>query len=99
MLQISEKIILAALLTKIKDNNENCSLELNINWYEFQRIIYNLLRLKIISFIDGQKDNFIDNYVIIKFYSDEFMAACDGNESMRPVMDLINQLIGNYNSL
>jgi len=119
MLQVSEKIILAALLTKIKDNNEskinvgeifekkdkflekyneNCSLELSISWNEFQRIIYNLLRLKIISFIDGQRDNFIDNYVIIKFYSDEFMAACDGNESMKPVIDLINNLMGNYNS-
>ena len=119
MLQISEKIILAALLTKIKDNNESkinvaeiyerkdkflekyneaCSLDLNISWYEFQRIIYNLLRLKIISFFDGQRDNFIDNYVVIKFYSDEFMAACDGNESMKPVIDLINNLLGNYNN-
>ena len=118
MLQISEKIILAALLTRLKDSNENRisvgelyenidkfldkynessndNIDLEINWYEYEKIIYNLLRLKIISFIDGQKDNFIDNYIVTKFYTDEFMAACDGIDSMKPIIDLINNLLGN----
>ena len=116
MLQISEKIILAALLTRLKDSNENrisvgelyenidkfldkynesTNIYLEINWYEYEKIIYNLLRLKIVSFVDGQKDNFIDNYIVTKFYTDEFMAACDGIDSMKPIIDLINNLLGN----
>ena len=118
MLQISEKIILAALLTRLKDSNENRisvgelyenidkfldkynensndNIDLEINWYEYEKIIYNLLRLKIISFIDGQKDNFIDNFISTRFYTDEFMAACDGIDSMKPIIELINNIIGN----
>ena len=71
------------------NENEDC-FELNINWDEFQKIIYNLLRLNIISFLDNQKNNFMDNYIVIKFYNDEFFQAYKDNETIKPIIDLIN---------
>ncbi len=70
--------------------NENSYFELDISWDEYQKIIYNLCRLKIISFFEEKKDNFINNYIVIKFYSDEFISACEMDEDMKPLLDLLN---------
>ena len=73
----------------LKKYNENFPFELDISWDEYQRIIYNLCRLKIISFYEEKKQNFIDNFIVIKFYTDEFMAACEKDETMKPLLELL----------
>ena len=113
-LQIFEKIIIASMLSKIKDNNsnkikigdlydkkdiflkkynENSDIDLTISWEEFKSVIYNLLRIKLLSFYEMPKSNFIDNYVIIKFYTDEFIIACEEDTEFKPVMDYLTQLV------
>ena len=113
-LQIFEKIIIASMLSKIKDNNsnkikigdlydkkdiflqkynENSDIDLTITWEEFKSVIYNLMRIKLLSFYEMPKNNFIDNYVIIKFYTDEFILACEEDTEFKPVMDYLTQLV------
>ena len=115
-LQIIEKIIIASMLTKIKDNNSNKikigelydkkdifikkynekndnPFNLSMTWEEFKNAIYNLMRIKLLSFSEIPKNNFIDNYVIIKFYSDEFTIALEEDNEFKPVMDYLKQII------
>jgi len=113
-LQIFEKIIIASMLSKIKDNNsnkikigdlydkkdiflkkynENSDIDLTISWEEFKSVIYNLMRIKLLSFYEMPKNNFIDNYVVIKFYTDEFILACEEDTEFKPVMDYLTQLV------
>ena len=113
-LQIFEKIIIASMLSKIKDNNsnkikigdlydkkdiflqkynENSDIDLTITWEEFKSVIYNLMRIKLLSYYEMPKNNFIDNYVIIKFYTDEFILACEEDTEFKPVMDYLTQLV------
>lgn len=113
-LQIFEKIIIASMLSKIKDNNsnkikigdlydkkdiflkkynENSDIDLKISWEEFKSVIYNLMRIKLLSFYEMPKNNFIDNYVVIKFYTDEFILACEEDTEFKPVMDYLTQLV------
>ena len=114
-LQISEKIIISAMLSKIKDNNSNKikvtdlydkidiflnkynekneNFTLAINWAEFKNLIYNLMRIKLISFYEMPKNNFIENFVIIKFYTDEFIIALEEDKDFSPVMDYLTQTI------
>ena len=115
-LQIIEKIIIASMLTKIKDNNSNKikigelydkkdifikkynekndnSFNLSMTWEEFKNAIYNLMRIKLLSFSEIPKNNFIDNYVIIKFYTDEFTIALEEDNEFKPVMDYLKQII------
>ena len=67
--------------------------ELDINWNEFQTIIYNLLRIKIIELNDREFINFKDNYVHIKFYVDEFMIACEYDEEYKPIFSYLTNIL------
>ena len=115
-LQINEKIIIASLLSKTKDNNINRikvgdlydkidiflrkyndrndgGFNLSMSWEEFKNSIYNLMRIKLLSYYEMPKNNFIDNYVIIKFYTDEFIFALEEDEEFKPVLDYLTQII------
>ena len=113
-LQIGEKIIISAMLSKIKDNNstkinvidlydkmdiflkkynEKSNFSLSISWAEFKNSLYNLMRIKLISFYEMPKNNFIENFVIIKFYTDEFIIALEEDKEFSPVMDYLTQTI------
>lgn len=115
-LQINEKIIIASLLSKTKDNNINKikvgdlydkigdflrkynngndrSFNLCISWEEFKNSIYNLMRIKLLSFYEMPKNNFIENFVVIKFYTDEFIIALEEDEEFKPVLDYLTQNI------
>ena len=134
-LQVSEKIILATILYKMRDNgdnrikvgevydkkdifinkynedtatatddasmndyndNENGQYEdkVNMTWEEFQMILYNLVNLKIISFNEAFNENFIDNTVTIRFYTDEFMnAVVNCGKKFKRVSDLLQTLL------
>ena len=69
------------------------NLELDINWDDFQKIIYNLLRIKIIELDDQTFINFKDNYIHIKFYVDEFMIACQYDEEYKPIYEFLSNLL------
>ena len=114
-LQICEKIILCAILSKIKDIDNNkvnlgqlydkidiffnkynekiAKNKIELYWEEYKQIIYNLIRLKLLSFCESQKLNFMENFVTIKFYIDEFIVACDGDKNLKPVLDYLTNLI------
>ena len=115
-LQINEKIIIASLLSKTKDNNINkikvgdlydkietflkkynekndSCFNLSISWEEFKNSIYNLMRIKLLSFYDMAKNNFLENFVVIKFYTDEFIFALEEDEEFKPVLDYLTQTI------
>ena len=64
--------------------------ELDINWDDFQKIIYNLLRIKVIELDDKTFINFKDNYIHIKFYVDEFMLACQYDEEYKPIYEFLS---------
>ena len=67
---------------------------LNIYWDEYQRIIYNLIRLQLLSFYDKPiNNNFMENYITIKFYTDEFIKACDDDIELKPVLEYLINLI------
>jgi Cdc6-like AAA superfamily ATPase len=117
-LQISEKIIICAILSAIKDINDNRikisvlydkkdilinkynenlkqdnKNKLSIYWDEYQKIIYNLMRIQLISFCEKNKANFMENSITIKFYTDEFINACSEDEDLKPVLDYLTNLI------
>ena len=115
-LQINEKIIIASLLSKTKDNNINkikvgdlydkidifmkkyndkndSNFNLTMSWEEFKNSIYNLMRIKLLNFYEMPKNNFIDNFVVIKFYTDEFIFALEEDEEFKPVLDYLTQII------
>ena len=114
-LQISEKIIVCAILSKIKDDNDNKikvgelydkkdifinkynesigKNKLGILWEEYQKIIYNLVRIQLIFFCDKNSSNFMENSISIKFYTDEFINACNEDKELKPVLDYLTTLI------
>jgi len=67
--------------------------ELDINWDDFQKIIYNLLRIKVIELDDKTFINFKDNYIHIKFYVDEFMLACQYDEEYKPIYEFLSIML------
>ena len=111
-LNIYEKIILGAILFKMKDNENkkinigqlydkmdfffrkyndaNKKKILELYWEEYKMIIYNLVRLQLLTFCEGQKNNFMENYVNIEFYVDEFVNVYDGDKDLKPILDLLN---------
>ena len=114
-LQISEKIIVCAILSKIKDDNDNKikvgelydkkdifinkynesigKNKLDILWEEYKKIIYNLVRIQLIYFCDKNSSNFMENSISIKFYTDEFINACNEDKELKPVLDYLTTLI------
>ena len=113
-LHIFEKIIIATILSKIKEQNhtkinlgdlydkkdifikkynENSGNEYEITWEEYKKIIYNLMRIKLVNYGDVPKSNFIENNIVIKFYIDEFVMACESDKDFKPVLDYLTQLV------
>ena len=124
-LQISEKILICAILSKMKDINENKikvgdlfeskniffqkynenidikeekiirknKNKLNLSWEEFETVIYNMIRIKILNFLEKPKNNFMENFIIIKFYADEFINACNDDIELMPVINYLMNLI------
>ena len=113
-LHIFEKIIIATILSKIKEQNhtkinlgdlydkkdifikkynENSDNEYEITWEEYKKIIYNLMRIKLVNYGDVPKSNFIENNIVIKFYIDEFVMACESDKDFKPVLDYLTQLV------
>ena len=113
-LHIFEKIIIATILSKIKEQNhtkinlgdlydkkdifikkynENSGNEYEITWEEYKKIIYNLMRIKLVNYGDVPKSNFIENNIVIKFYIDEFVMSCESDKDFKPVLDYLTQLV------
>jgi Cdc6-like AAA superfamily ATPase len=113
-LQISEKIIICAVLSKYKDVNENkvkvgdlydkkdifikkynesSDKDFEMTWEEYKKIIYNLMRIKLLNYGEIPKSNFIENNIVIRFYIDEFTMACERDDEFKPVMDYLTQLV------
>ena len=113
-LHILEKIIIATILSRIKEQNntkiklgdlydqkdiffqkynEKSNRELEITWEDYKRIIYNLMRIKLLNYGDIPKSNFIENNIVIRFYVDEFVMACESDQEFKPVMDYLTQIV------
>ena len=113
-LHILEKIIIATILSRIKEQNntkiklgdlydqkdiffkkynEKSDRDLEITWEDYKRIIYNLMRIKLLNYGDIPKSNFIENNIVIRFYVDEFVMACDNDEEFKPVMDYLTHIV------
>ena len=76
-----------------KYNDANKNEEIELYWEEYKKIIYNLIRLQLISFCDSESKNFMENYITIKFYVDEFVNACDGDKDLKPVLNYLTDII------
>jgi Cdc6-like AAA superfamily ATPase len=72
-----------------KNNINNGKFELDISWNEFKNIIYNLNRMRIIELRKGDFNNFKDNFILIKFYPDEFSVACEYDDNFGPVNNFL----------
>ena len=113
-LNIFEKIIIATILSKIKEQNnlkiklgdlydkkdifikkynEVSDKDFEMTWEEYKKIIYNLLRIKLLNYAEIPKSNFIENYIVIRFYIDEFTMACERDNEFKPVLDYLTQLV------
>ena len=76
-----------------KYNDANKKEEIELYWEEYKKIIYNLIRLQLISFCDSESKNFMENFITIKFYVDEFVNACDGDKDLKPVLNYLTDII------
>ena len=76
-----------------KYNDANKKEEIELYWEEYKKIVYNLIRLQLISFCDSESKNFMENYITIKFYVDEFVNACDGDKDLKPVLNYLTDII------
>ena len=74
-------------------NNANKDDNIELNWEEYKRIIYNLIRLQIINFCETPKLNFMENHIEIKFYVDEFINVCANDKILKPVLDYLINII------
>ena len=72
-----------------KNNINNGKFELDISWNEFKNIIYNLNRMSLIELRKGDFNNFKDNFILIKFYPDEFSVACEYDDDFKPVENFL----------
>lgn len=59
----------------------------SLKFEEFRMIIYNLNKLKIINFADNNCENFIENCIYIKFYTDELINALQDQDDYRSIID------------
>jgi Cdc6-like AAA superfamily ATPase len=63
-----------------------------LSFEEFKRVIYGLVKLRIINFTDNNSENFLSNNVFIKFYADEFINALyDDKEFNKLIEDHLNK--------
>lgn len=86
------KIKLSQLYERHKFVGLKLNITRNLNFEEFRNIVYNLNRLKILSFSDNNCENFIENSIYIKFYTDEIMSAMQGQENFLKILE------GDYSS-
>jgi len=59
----------------------------SLKFEEFRMIIYNLNKLKIINFADNNCENFIENCIYIKFYTDELISALQDQDDYRSIIE------------
>jgi origin recognition complex subunit 1 len=59
------------------------------NFNEFKIIIFNLLKLKLISFSEFN-ENFIENLVFIQIYRDELITAFHSETILKPIVDILS---------
>ena len=71
----------------------NGHFEIDINWPDFEKIIYSLLRSKILEIDENNFQNFKNNYVHIKIYIDELMIALESDEDYKPIYDYLSNII------
>jgi Cdc6-like AAA superfamily ATPase len=79
-----------------KNNINNGKFELDISWNEFKNIIYNLNRMRIIELRKGDFNNFKDNFILIKFYPDEFSVACEYDDDFKPEEIFLTNSLNQY---
>lgn len=79
-------------INKYNEKNDDRD-KLSINWEEFQQIIYNLLRIRLLSCTDYFQKNFVENYIVIKFYIDDFICACEDDKELKPVMEYFKEIV------
>ena len=82
-------------IEKFNEKNDNFRNNIKMNWEEFQIIIYNLVKLKIINFEGNFNHNFIENSISIRFYVDEFNMAIDNDPSFTEVSALLRTMVEN----
>ena len=51
------------------------------------------MRIKLLNYGDIPKSNFIENNIVIRFYVDEFVMACESDQEFKPVMDYLTQIV------
>jgi len=78
-------------LSTIYERHSSIALKLKITRFlkfeEFRMIIYNLNKLKIINFADNNCENFIENSIYIKFYTDELISALQDQDNYRSIIE------------
>ena len=82
-------------IEKFNEKNDNFRNNIKMNWEEFQIIIYNLVKLKIINFEGNFNHNFIENSISIRFYVDEFNMAIDNEPNFNEVSALLRTMVEN----
>ena len=95
---VSLGIVYDSMDVLINKYNEFFGMEMNVYkfsicWDEFLKIIYNLLRLKIIELNEKKLFNINESKIKIKFYVDEFMIACDGDEELEPILKFLESTL------
>lgn len=59
------------------------------NFNEFKIVIFNLLKLKLISFAEFN-ENFIENLVFIQIYRDELITAFHSETILKPIVEILS---------
>ena len=80
---------------KYNEKNNAFKDYIEMNWDDFQMIIYNLVKLKIINFEGNFNHNFIENSISIRFYVDEFNMAIDNEPNFNEVSALLRTIVEN----
>ena len=82
-------------IQKFNEKNNTLKDYIEMNWDDFQMIIYNLVKLKIINFEGNFNHNFIENSISIRFYVDEFNMAIDNEPIFNEVSALLRTIVEN----
>ena len=82
-------------IQKFNEKNNTLKDYIEMNWEEFQIIVYNLVKLKIINFEGNFNHNFIENSISIRFYVDEFNMAIDNEPIFNEVSALLRTIVEN----
>ena len=82
-------------IQKFNEKNNTLKDYIEMNWDDFQMIIFNLVKLKIINFEGNFNHNFIENSISIRFYVDEFNMAIDNEPIFNEVSALLRTIVEN----